>query len=326
MELVSIIIPIYNAEKYLKKCIQSILEQTYSNIEVILVNDGSTDKSRDICDEYARQESRIHVIHQDNSGVSAARKNGLKKSMGNYIAFIDSDDWVEDTFVEKMYNVALEKNADMVACGYFEEYMDYVKIEGNRNGNIKVYSKTEALEELHTRNSIYPFLCNKIFKRKTLNELEDSVPVIIGEDYTIVVKAISRMQKIAVIEAPLYHYMQRKGSACNRGFDERLFKVVSNYKDVYNFFKTENMQILDDIKSYILLEEMYYVVCMSRNQNYNKKFIRMVTFDVRKNLLKYIKNKKVKLPLKCCALACALNYHFLIAGYKIVNHNRLYYD
>ena len=116
-ETISIIIPVYNVEKYLNKCLNSVIEQTYKNIEVILIDDGSTDNSGKICDEYAKNDIRIKIIHQQNGGVSTARNNGLEHATGKYITFVDSDDYIEKEMIETMAKKIMKKNADIVICG-----------------------------------------------------------------------------------------------------------------------------------------------------------------------------------------------------------------
>ena len=115
-ELISVIVPVYNVEKYLDKCIQSILGQTYSNIELLLIDDGSTDSSGAICDKYVTQDSRVRVFHKSNEGVSAARNWGLDNAKGEWIAFVDADDWIDSDMYERMYNAAVQNQTDMVSC------------------------------------------------------------------------------------------------------------------------------------------------------------------------------------------------------------------
>lgn len=134
-DLISIIVPVYNVEKYLNKCIDSIINQTYKNIEIILVDDGSTDNSGKICDEYLLRDSRIKVIHKNNGGLSSARNEGINISSGEYIGFVDSDDWVEPNMYEEMYKKILYSNADIVDCGYWKEY---------ENKSIKYISANEV--------------------------------------------------------------------------------------------------------------------------------------------------------------------------------------
>lgn len=122
MPKISIIVPVYKAEKYLNRCVDSILAQTFTDFELLLIDDGSPDKSGEICDEYARKDSRVRVIHKENGGVSSARQRGLDESIGEYTIHADPDDWVEPTMLEELYNKANKEDADMVICDFFYEY------------------------------------------------------------------------------------------------------------------------------------------------------------------------------------------------------------
>ena len=126
--LISVIVPVYNTEKYLDRCIQSILSQTYSNIEILLIDDGSTDSSGAICDKYAEQDSRVRVFHKANGGVSSARNMGLDKAKGTWFTFVDSDDWIDMDMYEQMYNAAIQNKVDMVCCDLLGEYGKMPKI------------------------------------------------------------------------------------------------------------------------------------------------------------------------------------------------------
>ena len=133
-DLISIIIPAYNVEKYISKCLESIIKQTYSNIEIILVDDGSTDKTSEICDEYEKKDDRIKVIHTENRGVSEARNKGLENVKGNWITFVDSDDWIEEDFCEVLLKKIKDYDADIALCGYkrvTENSCEIIKTSGN---------------------------------------------------------------------------------------------------------------------------------------------------------------------------------------------------
>jgi len=325
MDLVSIIIPVYNVANYLEKCIRSILEQSYEKIEIILVDDGSTDASGKICDLYSTRENRVLTIHQKNKGVSEARKAGLKKASGNFVIFVDADDWVEKDYVNKLYHAISQTGSDMASCAYFEDYRDSSKVIGNCGESMRIYSGLSAIKAVNDRIDIYSFLWNKIFVKDTLLELRDSVPVIIGEDYTIIVKALERMHKVVSINKPLYHYIKRESGVCNRGFSEEMFDVVDNYKSIYKYFNNKNSKLQKAIRNYILLEEMYYVICMDKNHNYNHEFIQMVKTDIRKGLMGYLTSKNISLAKKCCAIVGAIDYRFMILGYKYTRHKETYY-
>jgi len=234
MELISVIVPVYNVEKYLPACIESILCQTYSELEIILVNDGSPDKCPEICDEYAKKDSRVKVIHQSNQGLSSARNTGIDNSSGKYIIFVDSDDTIEPTMVEDLYTCVIKYNCSMAACGrkyVFEDGKVVCKVPDNIE---KVFSFSDAIREMNTYFYFDMSAWAKIYKR----ELFDNIRFPVGrlsEDFFIMYKLIALSQKVAYISKPLYNYLQRKSS-------------ISRNKNINHDFITaarEQMEFLD---------------------------------------------------------------------------------
>lgn len=216
--IVSVVVPIYGVEKYVEQCIDSIIRQTYSNIEIILVDDGSRDNCPAICDEYARKDSRIKVIHKKNGGLVSARKAGVEAAHGKYIEFVDGDDWVSDQIVENLVSSAEKTNADIVMCSYYEA-SDYLK-EHQLYTSTGEYSG-ETLRNLIDQRSLYggssdPHyqfgieinVWNKLFQSKLLKELEDKVPdqISYGEDAACTMIALQKCCKLTIIDAPLYYY------------------------------------------------------------------------------------------------------------------------
>lgn len=177
-ELISIIVPVYNVEAYIHQCIKSIIEQSYKNLEIILVDDGSKDKSGKICDDYARKDKRIKVIHKKNGGLSDSRNAGITVATGKYIAFVDSDDWIEKNMYEKMYNECEKFGADICICGFFREYKD--KTISECNFGERVYDTESALEELIKGRVIKDHVQN-ILNDKKINICADKEKNIYGD-------------------------------------------------------------------------------------------------------------------------------------------------
>ena len=159
--LISIVVPVYNVEKYLKKCILSLCNQTYENIEILLIDDGSTDNSAIICDEAEKNDDRIKVLHKTNQGLSSARNEGIKLASGNFIAFVDSDDYIENDMMELLYKNIMMYDAEISACGYIMLYNDRNVVISNNN-KVVVYKKIEALEKMFLKNDIGMIFCNKL--------------------------------------------------------------------------------------------------------------------------------------------------------------------
>lgn len=207
--LISIIVPVYNVEKYLPKCLNSIINQTYKNIEIILIDDGSTDKSSCICDEYRLKDDRIKVIHQSNRGVSFARRVGFIKSKGNMIIFIDSDDYISEMMIEVMYNTMISENADIVIC-------KDVNVNNGKNNIRKwpdkncILKREDALKYIAC-DKLKSFFCNKMFKKKIVNE-NDFILNVRFEDFLCMPQIFNRIEKSVAIIEPLYFYVRHQES------------------------------------------------------------------------------------------------------------------
>lgn len=210
-ELISVIIPIYNIERYIGKCINSIINQTYKNLEIILVDDGSTDKSGQICDEYAQIDTRILVIHKKNEGLSDARNSGLDICKGKYIGFVDGDDWIADDMYEFLYRTLIERQADVAVCGHFIEDDEGVYDSECADGNLKIYNCREAVCAIVKDEEIHSFAWDKLYKR----ELFDGIRYPAGryvQDIFTTYKIFEKADKVACNNQPKYYYYQRKNS------------------------------------------------------------------------------------------------------------------
>lgn len=211
--LVSVIIPIYNVEPYLRRCLDSIIDQTYSNLEIILVDDGSPDGCPQICDEYAGMDNRIVVIHKENGGLSDARNAGLDICKGDYITFVDSDDWVNEKYIEVMLDSALKYDAGVVISNYELVYDD-----NHREQNVIVESPMEiltsvqAVKRLFSPNEVlYVIACAKLFARSIFNEIRFPKGKL-NEDEYVAHLFLYNSQKTVVLKRILYYYFQRAGS------------------------------------------------------------------------------------------------------------------
>ena len=240
-ELLSIIVPVYNAEKYLEECLDSVISQEYANLEIILVDDGSTDKSKDICDEYEKKDSRIKVIHKENGGASSARNAGLYIAKGEYIGFVDSDDYISESLFSILLQALLETDADIAKCGFQEfKYNDF-EIE-KRTGKKRVFTRKEAIYNFLTvEYSPYKemnVLVNAaLFKRKMFDNIKfPDVPM--HEDTYISPKLFLESEKIVYVDESLYFYRQNENSVMRTDFSEKNLKCIDVFKEIH-FWITE---------------------------------------------------------------------------------------
>lgn len=220
--MISIIIPIYNTEKYLSRCIQSILDQTNENLEVILVDDGSIDHSGKICDEYALKDPRIKVIHKENGGLVSARKAGIQIASGEYIGFVDSDDWIEQDMYQTLCDTAKGENADIVVEGIIDDFAGECIASCNQVAEGR-YQTPEEREKIYKNMiccmeffgiGIQPYLCNKIFRREIVEQYMTRIPlsVQVGEDAAAVYPMLVMAKSIIVLKTMHYHYCHHADS------------------------------------------------------------------------------------------------------------------
>lgn len=246
--LVSLVLPIYNVEKYLSYCVETCINQTYKKIEIILVDDGSTDNCPTICDNYAAMDSRIKVIHQTNGGLSRARNSGIAAASGEWIAFIDSDDLVNVRYVELMLKAAINNNAPMVWCGIDEidESEHYDGTEAIAAYDMKMFDKATAEMQFYNMWGMQKALVawNKLYHRSLFTDDNGEMilyaPGKIFEDGFTTYKYIYQAEKIVYIDAPLYYYRQREGSIMKKNrivnFDPALEAGVERL----DFYKAHN--------------------------------------------------------------------------------------
>lgn len=245
---ISVIVPVYNGELYIEKCITSILEQTYTEFELILVNDGSTDHSGTICEKFANKDRRIKVVHKKNGGLISARITGIEEAKGKWISFVDSDDWIDTFFLERMINVAEKSAADIVISGCISENSGVSEKITNLIPS-GIYEENE-LEMSFIPKMLYyqgfyqfgilPYMCNKIFNREILKKCYENIDTKIydGEDVAVVYPYILYSKRIAVIDECMYHYRIHEKSMTfqkKKGFYENVSRL---YIHLYKIFST----------------------------------------------------------------------------------------
>lgn len=238
-EIISIIIPVYKVEDYIHRCIDSVLIQTYNNIEIILVDDGSPDRCGEICESYAERDKRIKVIHKKNGGLSDARNAGMNIAIGKYITFIDSDDWIVDDYIERLYNLLIIKGADISACNFIRTETEALELSNIQN-TIYEFSNIQALENLC--GEFYEQLTvswGKLYKTELFNEIWFPVGKIHEDEFTTY-KVLYNADKIVYTTEPLLYYWQRPDSIMGTGFKlnnrlhaiEALQERVSFFEDI----------------------------------------------------------------------------------------------
>lgn len=249
-KLVSIVVPIYNVEEYLRECIDSICTQTYENIEIILVDDGSTDTSPEICDTYQKIDSRIRAFHKNNGGLSDARNYGLNVATGEYIAFIDSDDYIDESFVKNLLQAAEENDADIAVCSYRKVYDKPIQKYGNINYIAETVSGISFLKSLYSgKHSDMGFVAwNKLYKKKLFTDHEIIYPKgRIYEDTFTTYKLLYYTKKVALIDYAYYSYRIRPGSIMQSSMTVKKCKdwLEGDQSAVDFFWREKNQELFD---------------------------------------------------------------------------------
>ncbi len=256
-ELISVIIPVYNPGKYLYHCLDSIVNQTYHNLEIILVNDGSTDDSLNVCKEYAAKDSRITVIDQKNAGVSAARNRGMEAAHGDYYSFIDSDDYLELNAYELLIKTFHEQKPDVVCYEYFISFPD--KETQHSFQNKDHYGMKDRRQAMKEQTCGVPFTWVKLFSKKIVEDLRFTVGLARGEDGAFNRYALDRVDSVYYLDVPLLHYVQSEQSAVRGSFRLNQLSILDAFDDSIAFYQSDYPELVDyEVKSFLHLAISLY--------------------------------------------------------------------
>lgn len=293
---VSVIIPVYNTENYLSSCVDSILQQEYISLEIILIDDGSTDASGRICDNYASKYDFIKTIHIKNSGPATAKNEGLKIAQGNYIALTDSDDKMEPQMLHKMVSVGYEYDADIICCNYKQVDEQGNISHLNSTNQQYILNHEEGLIRFFSKNKIYSQCWTKLYKRKMLTDYQiDNDPGLrTDEDFIFNIKAFTHAQKTVIVDEPLYVYTHRENSLAHAYFKKNISQYIDNrikrVKVTQEAVINENNTIKEGSTVHII---MYYNELLGKvalfPEYYSDKRIKQILKFIRKN--RHILNK-----------------------------------
>ncbi|MFJ8352992.1 glycosyltransferase family 2 protein [Bacillus paramycoides] len=231
---ISIIVPVYKVERYIHKCIDSILMQTFEDFELILVDDGSPDTCGEICDRYADKDIRIKVIHKENGGLSSARNAGLENAKGDYIGFVDSDDWIEPDMYELLYGMCVEQGCDIAICSSQIHYSN--KIVTSSNHPFIIHDRNTAMKTMLEGKLYDEVVWTKLFKRNLLEDIKFPVGMSY-EDTAFTYKVIHKCKKVCFIGEPKYHYIKRDNSMMDRAVKEVKIDSVLIYDEMCKFME-----------------------------------------------------------------------------------------
>lgn len=311
--MVSVIIPVYKVENYLKRCVDSILEQSYENLEIILVDDGSPDRCGEICDEYIKKDSRIKVVHKQNGGLSSARNAGIKVATGNFISFIDSDDWVDKDFIKNLRSALIQENSDMSACLF-------CRIKGTEGQRSEFDKKIEVITDkkyynVLSENSFAGYATNKLFKRDIIinNQLFFDEKIFNGEDFPFTLEYTKYANKISFLKQDLYFYFFRDTSIMQTiTLSQRFLSILYAREKALNFLSENAPECYDICKaSYLSILSKVKYMSMANKDKY---------IDIYNDVNKKIKNnKKGIFKLKNVRLKEKIKLFIMISFPKIMS-------
>ncbi len=285
--LISVIVPVYKVEVYLDKCVSSIVGQTYYNLEIILVDDGSPDNCPATCDAWAEKDSRIKVIHKTNGGLSDARNAGMAVATGEFIGFIDSDDWIEPDFFEDLYRAILENGAEAAECAAAYVTEDGTVIRLRKAAPRPVLDRKEALRRLVMEDGVYQTVWNKLYRRETLDGLLFEVGKY-NEDEFWSYQVLDRIQKLAIVEKPLYQYLQRGTSIIGVGYNlHRLDGLEARFQRMNYLQKYDELANLT--RQQFTLDCMWHLQCVLRCLNGQER-------QTARNTILELKQRTLKIP------------------------------
>ncbi|HCR40822.1 MAG TPA: capsular biosynthesis protein CpsJ [Lachnospiraceae bacterium] len=266
---ISIIVPIYNMEEYLSECIESILSQEYTDYELILVNDGSTDRSASLCENYARKDNRIIVIHQENKGLSEARNAGLERAKGNYISFIDSDDFIHCQMFKILYQNIIENNGDISVCNFHYTYPNKRYSKSTGSNKISILNNKEATLSIVQDSDLKMIVAwGKLYRRELFLNLRYPKGKYHEDEY-ITYQLFYQADTIVLSDAKLYYYRQRDNSITGSKYSLKRLDKLEALKESIEFFKLKKESTLEYLSRYryvLNLQIAYYRIRSDRKE------------------------------------------------------------
>lgn len=283
--LISVIVPVYNVEKYIAACVDSILAQTYTNLEILLVDDGSTDSSGALCDEYARRDVRVRVIHQENGGLSDARNTGMQSAQGTYFAFVDSDDFIAGDYIAYLYGMIEKHHAQIAVCGYQKVYPgDENSCYGtqtdkhNSVNSEKVYRTEEGLRQLLYQRGMITSAWGRLFDASLFMHT-DAIQFPVGklhEDVAVMYKLFGAADTIVCGDEAKYYYLQRADSIVNQQFDRRRMDYIAFTGECIQFMEDFYPNLRKAAVSRHFSACFELLSCIENNNNYRIEYEQLV--------------------------------------------------
>lgn len=296
---ISIIVPVYNSSQYLEKCIESILNQTFKNFELILVNDGSTDHSGKICDAYATQDHRVRIIHKQNGGVSSARNAGLRLVKGEYICFVDGDDWIFEDMLLNLNQLSKRTKSDITVCSHFREINGSV-VYHNKENVILEMNNIEAMKQLFTGKYFRFAVWGKLYKASCFQNIQYPENRRL-DDLPTTYKIFANANKVTFTSYPGYVYLLRENSIITSKYNEQKLDVFVSWDEIITYMKEQYPQLATEYIScfvYYTLDHVFSIIDQVENPELRKKYLQYIQKYIRKYYKDIIINQCLSIKYK----------------------------
>lgn len=317
---ISVIVPVFNGEAVLNQCVDSLLAQTYQELEILIINDGSTDLTREIAQEYQLKNKNIRVIHKENEGLPQARKTGVENAKGEYIGFIDADDWAEPDMFERLYEACVRNDSKAVSCSFWWDYERKRIPASALNMSEKILNREETMLELNMRKKIFPYMWNKLFHKELFDTVVFPVGNFVGEDYFLVSQLLCSIKKMVWLPQPLYHYVQTINSMCRGGYSADYRIAYYNYEKRCVSLSEQFPKLKLYFENYFLTELMSFLIAMGKNGQYDQEMICNIKTYAIEHKQQYLKARYIDHKYKISIAVLCIDYRILTAGYKVLAH------
>lgn len=278
--LISVIVPVYNVEKYLRKCVDSIINQTYNNIEILLIDDGSTDGSGAICDEYSQRYDIVTAYHKQNGGLSSARNYGIERAKGEFIGLVDSDDYIHEEMYDRLYTLLVENDADLSECKLADVYNGKVR-SSNKKIEVLIVNSETAIDYAFKAEIASVAAVDKLYRRSLFDNVRYPEGKTIEDGY-VIVDILSACSKIVISTEQLYYYVHRKGSITTNAFSKKNLDAIITYEKNYNIIKNKYPAIVDTAKMRLCWAYFYVLDKIIYDKTAENR-------DIKKDVIKYLR-------------------------------------
>lgn len=299
----SIIVPVYNSEKTIKRCLDSIARQSFSNYELIIINDGSKDNSLNIINEFIENNKHLDIklINQENLGNSKSRQIGINKAKGEYVGFVDSDDYIDKDYYHSFFDYINNNDVDVVCSDFL------LNDKRNKYNKTCLIDGLKAKEMLLNHEGVYQYTCNKVFKRELLNDLEYEDVCYIGEDFILVMQVLDKTDKVAIIDEAGYHYCLNDNSLTKKSYNDNHYQMYVVFNKYYDDLLNK-CNLKTELDNYYILHYLYILVTMAKSNVSDKDLENNILEFVKPRCNTYIKTTHDSFKAKMACLIACKNY------------------